>query len=177
MSSSSRYLFLDFQCPVSASSLSEVSSEDTLTRLRRLRRLSSESELGGLSLEERLLARKSCFRFYKLPGGRGFLSGLSFRWRGGILRPPGPTVKRGCRDGPFAEGTDHARIGASKGWRPIVIQKLGESLYRSGLRAIGLLAPVPVPLSLDVLKTDLRTKETIAPFRLYRWIVSRLTSA
>ncbi|GJU16355.1 hypothetical protein Tco_1144321 [Tanacetum coccineum] len=38
----------------SASSLSEVSSEDTLTRLRRLRRLSSESELVGLSLEERL---------------------------------------------------------------------------------------------------------------------------
>ncbi|GKG03206.1 hypothetical protein Tco_0310842, partial [Tanacetum coccineum] len=53
-SSSSRYLFLDFQCPVSASSLSEESSEDELTLLRRLHRLSSESELGGLSLGERL---------------------------------------------------------------------------------------------------------------------------
>ncbi|GJR34379.1 hypothetical protein Tco_1210063 [Tanacetum coccineum] len=51
-SASSRYLFLDFQCPVSASSLSEESSEDELTLLRRLRRLSSESELGGLSLGE-----------------------------------------------------------------------------------------------------------------------------
>ncbi|GKF40102.1 hypothetical protein Tco_0120163 [Tanacetum coccineum] len=56
ISSSSRYLFLDFQCPVSASSLfeesSEESSEDELTLLRRLRRLSSESELGGLSFGE-----------------------------------------------------------------------------------------------------------------------------
>ncbi|GJU29914.1 hypothetical protein Tco_1173503 [Tanacetum coccineum] len=42
----------DFQCPVSASSLSEESSEDELTLLRRLRRLSLESELGGLSLGE-----------------------------------------------------------------------------------------------------------------------------
>ncbi|GKD61929.1 hypothetical protein Tco_1299438, partial [Tanacetum coccineum] len=41
-------------CPVSASSLSEESSEDELTLLRRLCRLSSESELGGLSLGERL---------------------------------------------------------------------------------------------------------------------------
>ncbi|GKC95695.1 hypothetical protein Tco_1161137, partial [Tanacetum coccineum] len=45
---------VDFQCPVSASSLSEESSEDELTLLRRLRRLSSESKLGGLSFGERL---------------------------------------------------------------------------------------------------------------------------
>ncbi|GJZ23389.1 hypothetical protein Tco_0560848, partial [Tanacetum coccineum] len=38
--------------PVSASSLSEESSEDELTLLRRLRQLSLESKLGGLSLGE-----------------------------------------------------------------------------------------------------------------------------
>ncbi|GJT61380.1 hypothetical protein Tco_1004913 [Tanacetum coccineum] len=43
-----------FRDPIFAPRLSEVSSEDKLTLLRRLRRLSSESELGGLSLEERL---------------------------------------------------------------------------------------------------------------------------
>nr|GEV87457.1 hypothetical protein [Tanacetum cinerariifolium] len=40
-------------CPVSSSSLSEESLEDELTLLRRLRRLSSKFELGGLSLRER----------------------------------------------------------------------------------------------------------------------------
>ncbi|GJT73374.1 hypothetical protein Tco_1032660 [Tanacetum coccineum] len=40
------------RCPVSAPSLSEVFSEDELVLLRRLRRLFSESELGGLSLGE-----------------------------------------------------------------------------------------------------------------------------
>nr|GFB57987.1 hypothetical protein [Tanacetum cinerariifolium] len=47
------YPFLDFQCPVFSSSLFEESLEDEPTLLRRLRRLSSESELGGLSLMER----------------------------------------------------------------------------------------------------------------------------
>ncbi|GJU07722.1 retrovirus-related pol polyprotein from transposon TNT 1-94 [Tanacetum coccineum] len=42
------------RCPVSGSSLSEVSSEDELTLLRRLRRLSSESQYLGISLGERL---------------------------------------------------------------------------------------------------------------------------
>ncbi|GKG26609.1 hypothetical protein Tco_0402312 [Tanacetum coccineum] len=50
----------DFQCPVSASSLSEVSSKDELTLLRCLRRLSSESELGGLSLGERHFVQACC---------------------------------------------------------------------------------------------------------------------
>ncbi|GJV79123.1 hypothetical protein Tco_1514993 [Tanacetum coccineum] len=46
---------LDFQVPfLPFLSVVEESSEDELTLLRRLRRLSSESELGGLSLGERL---------------------------------------------------------------------------------------------------------------------------
>nr|GFA00139.1 hypothetical protein [Tanacetum cinerariifolium] len=48
-----QYPFLDFQCHVSSSLLFEESLEDKLTLLRRLRRLSSESELGELSLRER----------------------------------------------------------------------------------------------------------------------------
>ena len=51
-SSSLRCLLLDFKCHVSLSSLSEESLEDELTLLRRLRRLSSESKLEGLSLGE-----------------------------------------------------------------------------------------------------------------------------
>ena len=68
-SSWSRYLPLDFQCPVSSSSLSEeslgdglmlfrhlclLSSKSELDLLRRLRRLSSESKIEGLSLGEYL---------------------------------------------------------------------------------------------------------------------------
>ena len=51
-SSSSRRRFLDFQCPVSLSSLSEELLEEELFLLWRLRRFSSESELGGLLLGE-----------------------------------------------------------------------------------------------------------------------------
>ena len=48
--SSSRRLPLDFQCPVSLSSLSEELFEEELFFLLRLRFLPSESELEGLSL-------------------------------------------------------------------------------------------------------------------------------
>ncbi|GJU07021.1 hypothetical protein Tco_0500790 [Tanacetum coccineum] len=48
------YLFLISSVPIFAFLVVEESSEDELTLLRRLHRLSSESELGGLSLGERL---------------------------------------------------------------------------------------------------------------------------
>ena len=48
MSSSLRRLPLDFQCPVSLSSLSEELFEEELSLLRRLLRVSSESEPEGL---------------------------------------------------------------------------------------------------------------------------------
>ena len=58
-SSSSRRRFFDFQCPVSLSSLSEELLEEELFLLWRLRRFSSESELGGLLLGERCLSSLS----------------------------------------------------------------------------------------------------------------------
>ncbi|GJV14377.1 hypothetical protein Tco_1359700 [Tanacetum coccineum] len=164
MSSSSRYLFLDFQCPVSASSLSEVSSEDTLTRLRRLRRLSSESELGGLSLEERLCP--SCLNMRDCPA-------IIFRacdwavagWSPGqCLSVAGKTRSCGALVLPEAcletrlEGLVACFLSAkfrvvkfpllflldfgsvlsvwSHGWRQSVDTKVGRSLIRSGLEVI-----------------------------------------
>ena len=52
MSPSLRRLPLDFQCPVSLSSLSEEMFEEESFPLRRLRRVSSESEAEGLLLGE-----------------------------------------------------------------------------------------------------------------------------
>ena len=57
--SSSRCLPLDFQCPVSLSSLSEELLEEELFFLLRLRFLLSESELEGLSLGVILLPNLS----------------------------------------------------------------------------------------------------------------------
>ncbi|GKD26361.1 hypothetical protein Tco_1232575, partial [Tanacetum coccineum] len=81
-------------CPVSASSLSEESSEDELTLLRRLRRLSSESELGGLSLGERRFATPSSVRLsapnsgplFRMGGGGGSVVFVPGTVWGGVVK-------------------------------------------------------------------------------------------